>query len=361
MSKFTPIKHFIGARNPVSPQARVEQVREAAGNFRKDMLNGKKVRFYKSVDLIKVPYPSYYGLRGAFRYEHSFTYVHILNRLFVIQFDTNDGIKTLLFSPSDHARNRETPFFKQLSTRGPKILERYIAPAINTVEGALAALGIHRSQVDYISYDHLHTQDVRRWLGTDQEEAWFPNAKLLVQRQEWDSTKNLTPIQAEWYCPGGITGIPANKVILLDGDTMLGDGVALIHTPGHTEGNHSLVVHSDEGLWVTSENGISADSYAPLASKIPGLRDYAKATGIEVILNGNTLENSIDQYISMIQEKTIAGPSLRNGDFPNVFPSSELTSFWGNPIAHPSHYVGHACSGSIVLDETKAKYQSLIR
>lgn len=353
MSMFSPLKHFRGARQVAAPRDRIENVRETAELFRKHMLNTPKVRFYQSVDLIRVPYPSYYGLRGAFRHQHSLAYLNILNRLFVVQFDTAEGVKTLLFSPSDHARNRETPFFKRLGERGPQVLEKFIAPTLNTVEGALAALGIPREQVDYISYDHLHTQDVRRWLGTDREPAWFPNAKLIVQRQEWESTQSLTPLQAEWYCPGGIAGIPEEKVIFVEGDVMLGDGVAIIHTPGHTEGNHSLVVHTDEGLWVTSENGVSADSYAPLASPIPGLRDYAKATGIEVILNGNTLENSIDQYISMIQEKTIAGPSQRNPDFPNVFPSSELTPFWGNPVARPGHYVGQARHGRPVLATRK--------
>ena len=63
-------------------------------------------------------------------------------------------------------------------------------------------------------------------------------------------------------------GIPLEKVILLDGSTMLGEGVALIATPGHTEGNHSIVVHTDEGLMVTSENGVGPDAYAPLQSSM---------------------------------------------------------------------------------------------
>lgn len=348
MSHIKSLGHFTGARQASAPLTRIGDVRAAAADFRRDMLRGPKVRFFQSMDLIKVPYPSYYGLRGAFRFQHSLAYLQILNRLFVVQFDTTDGLKTLLFSPSDHQRNRETPFFKRLS-RGPGALEKLVAPAIASVEGALAALGIWPAQIDYISYDHLHTQDVRRWLGTDTEPAYFPNAKLIVQRQEWESTLGLTPLQAEWYCPGGIAGIPPDRVMAVEGDVMLGDGVALVHTPGHTAGNHSLVVHTDEGLWVTSENGVSADSYAPLASPIPGLRDYARKTGIEVILNGNTLENSIDQYLSMIQEKTIAGPSARNADFPNVFPSSELTPFWGNPVAKPGHYVGQAHHGEPVI------------
>ena len=83
-------------------------------------------------------------------------------------------------------------------------------------------------------------------------------------------------------------------------------GIRGLHTPGHTEGNHSFVVRTPRGLLVTSENGVGADSYAPLASRIPGLRRYAQDTGVEVILNGNTQEGGLDQYLSMIQEKEIA-------------------------------------------------------
>jgi hypothetical protein len=40
-------------------------------------------------------------------------------------------------------------------------------------------------------------------------------------------------------------------------------GVALVHSKGHTEGNHSLVARVRDGIRVTSENGIGADAYEP--------------------------------------------------------------------------------------------------
>ncbi|MGH8539841.1 MAG: hypothetical protein ACRETW_04980, partial [Stenotrophobium sp.] len=194
-----------------------------------------------------------------------------------------------------------------------------------------------------------HTQDVRRWLGTPQEQAVFPRAKLIVHHRELASALDLNPYQADWYCPSGVAGIPADRIIQFEGDIMLGNGVALVHTPGHTEGNHSIIVHTDEGLWVTSENGISVDAYAPLLSTAAGVADYARTIGTEVIINANTLENSIDQYISMVQEKTIAGPSQRDPRYPNVFPSSEMTPFWLFPGTTPSFYVGEARHGTLTV------------
>lgn len=333
--------HFEGARDFASPLERLRAVRAAAASFREEMLAGDPVPYYRSFDLVRAPYPRRYALKDACTVPTPF--VHILNRMFIVQFRSELGLKTLLVSPSDYRRNAQTPFFKALSESfGPfrSRLEPLMAPELGTVETCLARTGIRPDQVDYITYDHLHTQDVRRWLGTPDTPAYFPNAKLLVMRQEWESAKALLPPQRLWYCPDGIAGVPEDKVVLLDGDVFLGDGVALVHTPGHTEGNHSIVVRTPEGLFVTSENGVGPDSYAPLKSRIPGLRRYAERTGIDVILNSNTLERGLDQYISMIQERDVAGPSPRNPDFFNVVSSSELTAYWLFPGIRPTFAFG---------------------
>jgi len=343
------VSFFDEARFDLSPHTRIEKVRQASKDFRDYMLNlDKQASFYQSIDLIRVPYPTRYGLLNASKVISPF--MHIMNRLFVVQFESPTGLKTLLFSPSDIEANGETPFFKQLNDGwGPiaKPMEKFMAPVYHDVEQALEKVGIKPKDIDYISYDHLHTQDLRKWLGTENTPAFFPNAKLLVMEQEWISTSSLLPPQQAWYCPNGITGINSNKIILLDSSVMLGDSVALVQTPGHTEGNHSLVVNTPDGLYVTSENGVSADSYSPLHSSIAGISEYAKTTGMEVILNGNTLEGGLDQYISMVMEKTIAGPSKRDPNFCNVAPSSELTSYWGFPGLRPSFYVGELKYGQL--------------
>jgi hypothetical protein len=343
--------HFEGARNHAAPQDRLKAAVQQALTFREEMLQGDPVPYYRSIDLVRAPYPKRYALKDACTVP--VPYVHILNRVFVVQFKSADGVKTMLVSPSDVAGNGETPFFKGLTNR-MGALESYIRPVFspeyNTVEQALAKTGIKPLDVDYLTYDHLHTQDLRRWLGTDGHPAYFPNAKLLVMRQEWESVKALLPPQQQWYCPEGIAGVPEDKVILLDHDVFLGEGVALVHTPGHTEGNHSIVVHTPEGLMVTSENGVSPDAYAPKHSRIPGLKQYAEKTGIDIVLNSNTLERGLDQYISMVQEREIAGPSKRNPLFPNMVCSSELTPYWLFPGISPSLAFGELEFGKAVLN-----------
>lgn len=344
------IDDFKGARDAASPQDRLREVRLRAARFRERLLNGPEARYYASFSLIRVPYPTRYALLNACSVPLPF--IHILNRLFVIQVDTDQGVKTLLASPSDIHRNVTTPFFKRLADgMGPfkEIGTRFIGPEISTVEKCLSRIGLPPEKVDYISYDHLHTQDVRGWLGDGLNTGVFPNAKLLVMRQEWESAKGLLPPQADWYCPDGVAGIHPSRVILLDGDTMLGESVALMRTPGHTEGNHSFVAHTPEGIMVTSENGIAPDAYAPRSSRIPGVARYAEKTGMEVILNGNTLEGGLDQYISMVQEKEVAGPSVRNPDFPNMVCSSELAAFWAFPGVAPTMSFGDLSFGRVTV------------
>lgn len=343
-----PLPDFDRARDAASPQDRLREVRLRAQALRERMLAEREVLFYRSFDLIRAPYPTYYAFTGVFaQHVFKFPLVHLLNRLFVVQYLDHDGeLRTLMLSPTDHDANRETPFFKRLARGIPPALNRVVAPQYNTVEGALAQCGIAPEQVDYISYDHLHTQDVRRWLGGQGGRGFFPNARLLVHRQEWASTQALLPVQADWYCPQGIAGIASDRVLCFDGSLSLGPGLALIHTPGHTEGNHSMAARVPDGIRVTSENGVGVDSYAPLSSRINAVRRYAHATGVEVILNGNTLEGSNEQYISMVLEKTLAGPSA-NADYPNCATSSERTPFWAFPGDVASHLFGEAHFGQV--------------
>lgn len=351
MTHYTPITTFDGSRKALGQQARVEDTRAAAQDFRKQMLAGPKVRYFESFDLIKLVFPTRYGLRNAYPAERWNKNLFITNRVFVVQYDTPNGLKTLLASPSDHERNEETPFFRRVVDSTPNFMLKLGVKRYRTVPDVLQDIGLACEDVDYIAYDHLHTQDVRRWLGTDYEAATFPNAKLLVHRQERASAMDLSPYQRDWYCPNGLTGIGDERIIEFEGSVMLGDGVALVHTPGHTEGNHSLVVHTDEGLWVSSENGICVDAYAPTLSSIWGVANYAKTIGTEVIINGNTLESAVDQYISMVQELTIAGPSQRDPRYPNIFPSSELTPSWMFPGTSPSFSVKHAVHGQLIKRE----------
>jgi len=341
------------ARKSNYPEERLENCRDQAEKLRDKMLAGKQIVFCKTVELNRIPYPTKYGFHNAGLVPTPV--MHLLNRLFVVQFETTQGIKTLLFSPSDVGGSGETPYFKRyinmLGAAGPWV-NRFLAPISNTVEQALAKMGIMPDQVDYISYNDLHAQDLRNWFGSHTKPGYFPNAKLLVMQQEWKSVQQLLPPQSEWYCPNGFDGVPEEKIIELEASVSLGGGVALVHTPGHTVGSHSLVINTDDGIYVCSANGVAADSYSPEYSKISGLSKYAHNTDSEVILNGNMLENSLEQYISMVVEKTIAGTNKQNSRFYNVIPCAELQQYRAFPGLKPTFSIGNIEYGSVRFSES---------
>lgn len=66
MSIIAPFNHFNGTRDASRPLARVDDIREAAKDFRKTMLSHPKVLFYKTFELIRVPYPAKYAYLNAF-------------------------------------------------------------------------------------------------------------------------------------------------------------------------------------------------------------------------------------------------------------------------------------------------------
>lgn len=325
-----------------SPEARRRALVRAAQDLRARFVEGR-VEGLSSHALVSFPYPSRYALRDALSLP--WQYVCLTNRVFIVKYLDFRGIRrVLVVSPSDVDGNGETPFFKGLIEQFGALkgaAQRVISRRGVTVAQALEKSGVTPDEVDFITYDHLHTQDLRGWIGPT---GLFPKARLLVMQAEWEAMSGLSAPQRPWYCPRGADGIASDRVIALDGSVVLGPGVMLVQTPGHTEGNHSIVLHSALGVTVTSENGVCADSYAPAASKIPGLARYAK-DGMDIVLNGNTLERGLDQYLSMVVERTLAGPSPREG-FPNMMLSSELTPSWFCPGVTPGFAFGDVAVGA---------------
>jgi hypothetical protein len=329
--------HEFDEANATWPRGdRPTAIRGAAAEFRARFATPEnRVRAVRTVDIASAGYPVKFAFGGAAIGANP--YINIINRLQVVQFEDFEGrLRTLAYEPTVTEGPAEAPFYQQMIERYGEFLSyKVLAKIWNTVESALAIAGLRPEDVDYVSFDHLHVQDVRFVLGTTEPMAGesaprpplFPNAKLIAQRKEWDTFASLHPMQWAWYVAEGIKDVPTDNVVLVDGDVELGKGTALVWTPGHTDGNHSLCINTPDGIWLSSENGVCADNWHPQFSKIPGVRKFAEFFNREVVLNSNTLEDSIDQYDSMIKEKAIADPNPRDPRFVNVFPSSEMASW----------------------------------
>jgi hypothetical protein len=315
-------------------------IRAAAEQFRPRFKEQGTVNSVQTVDLVAAGYPAAYAFGGAAKGLNPF--LNILNRLVIVRFEDFSGEeKVLAWEPTVPEGSQEAPFYEQLVDRyGEWLSNNVFATYYNDIGQALARCGLKPEDVDYIAFDHLHVQDPRLMLGTDTQPAYYPNAKMLAQSREVDTFKSLHPTQWAWYVDGGMDGIPDDKVILLDGDVEVGRGLAFLATPGHTDGNMSLCINTPDGIWVSSENGVAADNWHPQLSKIPGVRKWAEFFNRDVVMNSNTLEDSVDQYDSMIKEHAVADPDPRDPRFKQVFPSSELAQFKRQWPVVPTHFFG---------------------
>ena len=330
-----PIGHFSNSRESLSPNERLKQVEHQARTFVDDLkLINQQVHYLQTFDLVSTPY----SVQSAFGDATTLInpYLYITHRFVVIQFSTHAGNKTLLFSPSDldikenHAKDNKAQRepIKKFMAKTKRILKPWLTPRHNNVENALKNTGISPESIDFICYSNLQGQDLRKWLGSYEKDAYFPNAKLLVMHEEWEAAKDMLPIQGQNYPTDGLDGIHPDKIIPLHSSIMLGDSLALIQTPGKTQGNQTLIANTDHGISALTHNGIAVDNYSPQYSTIYGIAEYSVDTGMSVIPNGEKPELSLDQYISMQLEKTIADSHPIDSRFKNIIPVAELSPRW---------------------------------
>jgi hypothetical protein len=330
-------------------------IREEALAFRKWFAETGTPEYVETFDLVAIPYPTEFGLFRAHRTRSPF--VTMTNRLVVVRWRESGKTKTLLFEPSDVELGENVPFYKALSAKTPRIFRSLGFKRFASVKEHLARIGIEPREVDYLVFDHLHTQDVRRLIGTrgpaadlsptGPVPALFPNAKLVVQAAELGLLRDMHPLQSPWYQPETYRDLRPESILPIRGDVLLGPGVALLSTPGHATGNQSLVLNTTSGIWAMSENVIATELLTPESSEIPGVRSSARRWGNEVVLNGNTIEATALQYNSIIKEKCIVDRSRKDDRFLQFFPTSELTANWVNVGTRPTFVHGKLAHGSL--------------
>jgi len=356
-----PIPEFEGVHEVWPRGRRLSAVREAAVAYKKRFVTQGQVKAVKSVDIAAAPYPVDFAFHGAVNVPH-LPLIAMINRMIVVQYDDFDGRhRTLVFEPTVPAGSAEAPFYARLNRLvsripgGDTISRALLVKYYNEPGDVLNRLGLTPQDIDFCTFDHLHVQDPRMILGssriidgeTSPRQPLFGDAKMLVHRRELATLESLHPMQWAWYVADGLDGVDPSAFVTFDGDIELGVGVTLLWTPGHTDGNHSLVVNTADGVWVSSENGISLDNWQPELSGIPGVRKYHEIYGREVCPNANTLEDSLDQYDSMVKEKILADPCRDDPRWLQILPSTELADwkrFW--PVL-PSYVHGGINYGTL--------------
>lgn len=355
-----PISELDAARDVWPRGRRLQAVRDAGLAFKSRFKAQGTVRAARSVDLVTAPYPSAFAFHGAVRIPTA-QYISITNRMVVVQYEDFAGdLRILVWEPTVPEGSAKAPFFAQTGARieripgGKWLTDHVLTEFFDDTHSALTTCGLQPEDVDFASFDHLHVQDLRMIMGTTApipgeraaREPLFPRAAVLAQDREVATLEDPHPMQLAWYVPGALEHTRLEQLVRLQGSVELGIGVAIVWTPGHTDGNHSLVINTPDGVWVSSENGVALDNWQPERSKIPGVAKYASFYGREIVPNANTLEDAQDQYDSMVLEKTLADPRPSAPEWLQVLPSSELTDHRRQWPVHPTHRHGGFSYGS---------------
>lgn len=329
---------------------RVQALVLAAEALRQRFSRAPRVLAVRTLPLTTLLYPTKFAFGGAA--SSPAPYVLLTHRALLVQLLQHGALKTLLFNPTDVVGAQATPYFRRMiESYGEFLALEVMTHRYPPLETQLTELGLGPLDIDYVAFDHFHTQDLRTLLGTTDGAflSRFPNARLLAPRIEWEAWDDLHPLQRAWFVADGKALVRTDRVVLTEGDLALGDGAWLLRTPGHTVGNQTLFVNTESGIWGTSENGTSADAYAPLDSSVAGVAATARQLDLDVILNSNTPEGAGDQYASMLVERALADRVARAPAFVQMLPSSEVTPSRLAPLVTPRLVLGKIQSGEVVV------------
>jgi hypothetical protein len=333
--------------------ARMNAVMKGARALRERFDSESAVVSVRTLPLATAVYPTKFAYWGT-----AFSpapYVTLTLNALLIQFRQRGQLKNLLFEPTDVEGAKRTPFYARVIEQYGPTISKMLAKTFDPVETQLAEIGVAPEDIDYVTFDHFHVQDLRSLLGTTDgtRAARFPNARLVAQAAEWNQWDDASPIQRAWFVPDGKEGVDESRIAFVDGCVQLGEGVMLVHTPGHTAGNQTLFFKTKDGVWGTSENGSAADNWSPEASKIPGVAKSARREGVELVLNANTRDDGQSQYISMSLEKSIVDKAKNATDFVQMFPSSQVRPSILSPFLSPTHVHRDLVYGDVELREKR--------
>ena len=178
--------------------------RQAAADFKREFAATGTPSRVSTHDLITLPYRRNSGVARPV-FTGTIPVHHQPNDARALEQQRRDTEDTR-WEPSEFQLDANTPYFAALRDQTPAPVLARMLTEHGTVPANLARLGIDPVEVDYLAFDHLHTQDVRRLLGTTKPQTdispdtpvqgWFPNAKLAVPADELESDEGPAPVAA---------------------------------------------------------------------------------------------------------------------------------------------------------------------
>jgi glyoxylase-like metal-dependent hydrolase (beta-lactamase superfamily II) len=137
-----------------------------------------------------------------------------------------------------------------------------------TFEEALDKFDLSPEDIDVIIHTHLHNDHC-------ENDFYCENATIYVQRKEYEFMLTPHPIDFRYDRELLEDAIEDGRIVLLEGDQRIIDGIGVIFTPGHTPGGQSVVVDTEEGRAIIAgfccilENFFPSPKAARFMSVIP--------------------------------------------------------------------------------------------
>lgn len=115
----------------------------------------------------------------------------------------------------------------------------------NLSEG-LAMFGMKPEDIDVVVLTHLHLDHaggVVRFNEKGEKVPAFPNAKHIVQSQEWNDALVPDERTLVTYFPENCFVLEETKLVeTVDGEEEIEPGIKVIHTGGHTRGHQAILI-----------------------------------------------------------------------------------------------------------------------
>ena len=134
----------------------------------------------------------------------------------------------------------------------------------------LAEHGLSPSDVDTVVLSHLHHDH-------SSNNDLFPDAEFLVHREELAAARDPLPVFRRSYPDDNVGSLDDLDVTVVECDYRLREGIELLHTPGHTQGQLSIVVETAAG-----PHALVGDLVYVRHNLEPGISSIVDATGREI-------------------------------------------------------------------------------
>jgi glyoxylase-like metal-dependent hydrolase (beta-lactamase superfamily II) len=134
----------------------------------------------------------------------------------------------------------------------------------------LARVGLAPGDIDTIVFSHLHSDHVG-WVCQADGTLTFENAQYYVSEAEWRSWSNGYLSHAGGKLVGMQIDVLRSRIQIVTDGFVVGPGIQLVSTPGHTPGHSSFIVSSGRERFIALGDAV----HSPIEILGPDVQFFA--------------------------------------------------------------------------------------